>query len=186
VPDSIAWLLIATAALALAAGAAALRRRTRRPGQRPGRPSPTRPAAPGRPRPPTSRASTRTASRAPAKGARPATTKPATPATTGPQAREIWWADVPFHDAEGSKVRPCLVLRRRGDTVVVLKITSQDHRDRGDHILIETSSWDRGAPHDSFLDLSDPYTISAAAFEDKVGRADDATWKTVRAQHKVD
>ncbi|HEY1176855.1 MAG TPA: hypothetical protein VGF17_11915, partial [Phytomonospora sp.] len=41
------------------------------------------------------------------RGGRPA---PTSPSAGGPAPGEIWWADVPFEDGTGSKVRPCLVL----------------------------------------------------------------------------
>ncbi len=51
-----------------------------------------------------------------------------------PYRGDLWWADVPYADGSGGKVRPCLVLLRRPDGVVVLKITSQDKSRRRDHV----------------------------------------------------
>jgi hypothetical protein len=100
-----------------------------------------------------------------------------------PQPGEIWWADVPYEDGTGHKVRPCLVLRTHRKRVEVLKITSQDHSDRRDHVQIPTRAWDKKATHNSFLDLSDPFHLGDAAFSRKAGRIDDATWKAVRQLH---
>jgi PemK-like, MazF-like toxin of type II toxin-antitoxin system len=47
-----------------------------------------------------------------------------------PTPGEIWWADVPFAEGTGAKIRPCLVVRTHTDSVDVLKITSQDKRTR--------------------------------------------------------
>jgi hypothetical protein len=100
-----------------------------------------------------------------------------------PQPREIWWADVPFEDGTGTKVRPCLVLRTGPRAIEVLKITSQDQRDRRDHVEIPTRSWDKHATHNSFLDLSDPYRLRDAAFTRKAGVLDERTWALVRRVH---
>lgn len=99
---------------------------------------------------------------------------------TAPRPGEIWWADVPYADGTGSKVRPCLVLRVDGRDADVLKITSQDKSDRDDHVPIPTRSWDPNADHDSFLDISDPIPLPVAAFEDRAGPCDPDLWQAVR------
>ena len=100
-----------------------------------------------------------------------------------PLPGEIWWADVPYEDGAGSKVRPCLVLRATTRRVEVLKITSQDQSDRSDHVKIPTKHWDRKATHDSFLDLSDPISVVPTALERKAGEIDAKVWKLVRRVH---
>jgi hypothetical protein len=141
------------------------RQRSRRPA-RPGKPAPTRPrgrsTAPPRPRDRT----------------RPGKSRPG-----AQQPGEIWWADVPYEDGPGSKVRPCLVLRADRDGADILKITSQDKSERTDHVQIPTKSWDPGADHDSFLDLTDPIRVPASAFEDRAGTCDPALWQQVRKLH---
>jgi mRNA-degrading endonuclease toxin of MazEF toxin-antitoxin module len=97
-----------------------------------------------------------------------------------PRRGEIWWADVPFADGSASKVRPCLVLRRGGNGLIVLKITSQDKSHRRDHVLIPTRSWDPQARHDSYLNLGEPITVSAPAFVRRAGRCDPETWRRAR------
>ncbi|MGW4153585.1 type II toxin-antitoxin system PemK/MazF family toxin [Micromonospora chersina] len=99
---------------------------------------------------------------------------------TAPRPREIWWADVPYADGTGSKVRPCLVLRVDGQDVDVLKITSQDKSDRDDHVPIPTRSWDPNADHDSFLDISEPIPLPLTAFEDRAGPCDPDLWQAIR------
>jgi hypothetical protein len=98
---------------------------------------------------------------------------------------EIWWAEVPYEDGTGAKVRPCLVLRTRKGRVEVLKITSQDQSDRRDHVEIPTKSWDKRATHNSFLDLSDPIPVKPTAFSRRAGAIDPKTWKLVRKLHSV-
>jgi hypothetical protein len=102
---------------------------------------------------------------------------------TRPQPGEIWWADVPFEDGTGHKVRPCLVLRTHVRQVEVLKITSQDQSARRDHVEIPTKAWDHRATHNSFLDLSGPLRLRDAAFSRKAGTIDDTSWSAVRQLH---
>ncbi|MCS7478276.1 type II toxin-antitoxin system PemK/MazF family toxin [Umezawaea endophytica] len=102
---------------------------------------------------------------------------------TRPQPGDIWWADVPFRDGDGAKVRPCVVLRTHRRKVDVLRITSQDKSDRHDHLRIPTRSWDPKATHDSFVDLSEPFRLADRAFTRKAGRIAPTSWKTVRDQH---
>lgn len=98
---------------------------------------------------------------------------------------EIWWADVPFEDGPGSKVRPCLIVRPRWSGYDVLKITSQDQRSRRDHVEIATEGWDPGATKNSFLDLSDPIRVREKAVDNRAGALDAATWTKVRKLHGV-
>jgi mRNA-degrading endonuclease toxin of MazEF toxin-antitoxin module len=91
-----------------------------------------------------------------------------------PRRGEIWWADVPYADGTGSKVRPCLVLRRRLIGIVVLKITSQDKSHRRDHVPIPTRSWDPRARHDSYLNVGEPVTVRRRAFQRRAGVCDPA------------
>ncbi|MFI5833060.1 type II toxin-antitoxin system PemK/MazF family toxin [Micromonospora sp. NPDC051300] len=97
-----------------------------------------------------------------------------------PRPGEIWWADVPYADGTGSKVRPCLVLRVDGADAEVLKITSQDKSDRDDHVPVPTRGWDADAEHDSWLDVSAPIPVPLTAFEDKAGDCDAGVWRGVR------
>jgi mRNA-degrading endonuclease toxin of MazEF toxin-antitoxin module len=132
-----------------------------------------RPRQPGRTRPP----------------GRP-TAKPAPPKrrpapSTGPLPGEIWWADVPYEDGTGHKVRPCVVLRSDAASRDVLKITSQDQSGRHDHVVIPTRTWDPDADHDSYLDLTGPIRVPVASFEDRAGTLDAATWQKVRRLHGV-
>ncbi|MDG4808241.1 type II toxin-antitoxin system PemK/MazF family toxin [Micromonospora sp. WMMD1120] len=136
----------------------------RRPGTRPERgagdrrPTPPRPRNAGRP-----------------------TAEPRSARDDSPAPGEIWWADVPYADGSGSKVRPCLVLRVDSRGADVLKITSQDKSDRDDHVRIPTREWDPGAEHDSYLSLAEPIRLSLADFADHAGRCDADLWREVRS-----
>jgi hypothetical protein len=134
-------------------------RRTTRPGTRPARPT-----------------------RAPSRPSRPV--GPSRPATR-PLPGEIWWADVPYEDGTGSKVRPCLVLRTRRGGADVLKITSQDKSDRSDHVRLPTRRWDPRADRDSYLEVAEPIRLRAAAFARRAGTCDPAVWRGVRRLHGV-
>ena len=96
-----------------------------------------------------------------------------------PSSGDIWWADVPYARGRGAKLRPCLVLRRRRDGIVVLKITSQDKSHRRDHVLIPTRRWDARADHDSYLNLGEPIVVRPAAFQRRAGTADLRTRRQV-------
>lgn len=117
--------------------------------------------------------------------AKPRKRPPAKRPATGPAPGDIWWADVPFEDGTGSKVRPCLVLRANAKSVDVLKITSQDQSRRRDHVEIATRHWDPRAKHNSHLDLTDPIRVPRRSFADKAGRLDAATWRKVRRLHGI-
>ena len=96
-----------------------------------------------------------------------------------PGRGDIWWADVPYARGPGSKLRPCLVLRRGREGIVVLKITSQDKSHRRDHVLIPTRRWDARAGHDSYLNLAEPIVVRPAAFHRRAGTADLRTRRAV-------
>ena len=96
-----------------------------------------------------------------------------------PSSGDIWWADVPDARGEGSKLRPCLVLRRERAGIVVLKITSQDKSHRRDHVPIPTRRWDARAQHDSYLNLGEPIVVRPAAFQRRAGAADLRTRREV-------
>ncbi|MBQ0900593.1 type II toxin-antitoxin system PemK/MazF family toxin [Micromonospora sp. U21] len=174
-PEALLWAVAIL--LAVAAGWAwngwRHRAANRRSGNRPGS---TRTVG-RRPAPPRPRAAGRTAT-----GPR---SRDADPGAGTPAPGEIWWADVPYADGSGSKVRPCLVLRADSRGVDVLKITSQDKSDRDDHVRIPTRDWDPGAEHDSYLSLTEPTRISSAAFADRAGNCDADLWRSVRSLHHL-
>ncbi|MGC1215632.1 MAG: type II toxin-antitoxin system PemK/MazF family toxin, partial [Micromonospora sp.] len=103
--------------------------------------------------------------------------------TADPRPGEIWWADVPYADGTGSKVRPCLVVHADNRGADVLKITSQDKSGRDDHVRIPTRDWDADADHDSWLDLAEPLHVAADAFANRAGTCDPDLWRQVRRLH---
>lgn len=120
---------------------------------------------------------------------RPPTRRPALLTVAPPEWRnrpapgQIWWADVPFTDGSGSKVRPCLVVRTGPGRIEALKITSQDKSARRDHVRIPTRGWDRKADHDSWLDLRQVFTLADGAFDRHAGTVDGGTWQLVNRSH---
>src|SRR3954466_12083053 len=136
------WLLLAALGAVLIVAWQA-RSRVKSKTRRPGGPRP-----PGRPKAPPSKTPS---PKAPPLKSRAKAQKP--------RPGEIWWADVPYEDYSGHKVRPCVVLRGRGGYRQVLKITSQDQSRRGDHVRIITRTWDPDADHDSYLDLTGPVRV---------------------------
>jgi len=116
---------------------------------------------------------------------KPAPPKRGTTPVAGPQPGEIWWADVPYEDGTGHKIRPCLVLRSGAKHREVLKITSQDQSDRNDHVVIPTRTWDADADHDSWLDLTGPIRVPLGGFQDRAGTLDAKIWQKVRRLHGV-
>jgi len=124
--------------------------------------------------------------RGPTRG-RPVTPlRPPRPGWRGrPAPGEIWWADVPFQDGAGSKIRPCLVLRTGPGGSAVLKITSQDQSARAAHLRLPTAGWDPRAGHDSWLDLRSAYQLRTVAFQRRAGVVDTRSWKAVRRAHQT-
>jgi hypothetical protein len=89
-----------------------------------------------------------------------------------PDPGEVVWAWVPFEEDDGrGKDRPVLVIGRRGDELVGLMLSSQDHdRDAADEARfgrrwadVGTGAWDpRGRPSEVRLDrllVLDPATV---------------------------
>jgi hypothetical protein len=111
---------------------------------------------------------------------------PPRPAWRGrPAHGEIWWADVPYQEGNGSKIRPCLVLRTGRGGSAVLKITSQDQSTRAAHLRLPTAGWDPRADHDSWLDLRSAYQLRQASFQRRAGVVDARSWKAVRRAHET-
>jgi mRNA-degrading endonuclease toxin of MazEF toxin-antitoxin module len=110
--------------------------------------------------------------------------RPARPSGPRPRAGEIWWADVPYADGTGSKVRPCLVLRTRRGKADVLKITSQV-KGRADHVPLPTKLWDPRAQRDSYLAVGEVVPVAAAAFVRLAGDCDVRVWRAVQRLHRI-
>ncbi|WP_424537178.1 type II toxin-antitoxin system PemK/MazF family toxin [Sphaerisporangium viridialbum] len=178
--DRLMTVLVVCGVLLVAAGLVAVLVRGKvapreRGGSRPGR----KPSAPGGRRPRPARKGRPAAG--PGRRPLPVHSRPPSPAwESRPAPGQIWWADVPYSDGSGSKVRPCLVVRTHPRNVEVLKITSQDKSDRGEYLSIPTAGWDPHATKDSWLDLSETHVVRDRDFRNLAAASCDArTWKRV-------
>lgn len=97
-----------------------------------------------------------------------------------PQAAEIWWANVPFEDAPGTKDRPCLVLAVHGKHAVVAKITSKYHDERAGVIPLPPGSVGDAHGRASFLETDELREVPVWDFRRRVGVVDPALWDQVR------
>ncbi|MFE4517488.1 type II toxin-antitoxin system PemK/MazF family toxin [Kitasatospora sp. NPDC056783] len=119
----------------------------------------------------------RRARRAGRPAARP--TGPAGPwpsAGAGPRPREIWWAEVPFEDGPGSKDRPCLVLRVRGRTATVAKITSRHHAERPGVLALPPGSVGDRRGRAGWLETDELREVPLSAFRRRAGTVDRRVW----------
>lgn len=97
-----------------------------------------------------------------------------------PEPQEIWWAEVPFEDGPGSKDRPCLVLRVRGRTATVAKITSKHHAERPGVLPLPPGSVGDRQGRASWLETDELREVPLSAFRRRAGTVDRQVWS--RAQ----
>ncbi len=97
-----------------------------------------------------------------------------------PKAGEIWWAQVPYEDVPGGKDRPCLVLRVRGGTATVAKITSKFHDERAGVIPLAPGTVADAHGRPSFLETDELREVGVGEFRRRVGVVDPALWDQVR------
>jgi len=98
----------------------------------------------------------------------------------GPRAGEIWWAEVPYEDGPGAKDRPCLVLRVRGGSALVAKITSKNHADRPGVIALPDGAVGDARGRASFLETDELREVAVRVFRRRVGTVDREVWARVR------
>ncbi|MFG2909296.1 type II toxin-antitoxin system PemK/MazF family toxin [Kitasatospora sp. NPDC048286] len=112
----------------------------------------------------------------------PAGPQPRPRTGAGPQPQEIWWAQVPFEDGPGSKDRPCLVLRVRGRTATVAKITSKHHAERPGVLALPPGSVGDRQGRTSWLETDELREVPLSAFRRRAGAVDRQVWtRTQRA-----
>ncbi|WP_246147801.1 type II toxin-antitoxin system PemK/MazF family toxin [Nonomuraea turkmeniaca] len=98
---------------------------------------------------------------------------------------QIWWADVPYRGGEGSKERPCLVVRTHQDGIEVLQITSKAKPHLPFRMQIPTKSWDPKARTDSTLDFSGtPRFVDNHRVRRLLGSCDARVWNVVTQYHQ--
>ncbi|MFE9684300.1 type II toxin-antitoxin system PemK/MazF family toxin [Streptomyces sp. NPDC006285] len=97
-----------------------------------------------------------------------------------PRPAEIWWANVPYEDGDGSKDRPCLVLSVRGRGAVVAKITTKRHDERGGVIPLPAGAVGDAHGRASFLETEELRRVPVREFRRRVGEVDPRVWAQVR------
>ncbi|MGW1846201.1 type II toxin-antitoxin system PemK/MazF family toxin [Streptomyces sp. NPDC001966] len=97
-----------------------------------------------------------------------------------PRPGEIWWAEVPYEDGPGAKDRPCLVLSVRGDSVLVVKITSKHHEERPGVIALPAGTVGDARGRASFLETDELREVAVRGFRRRVGVVDAGVWERVR------
>ncbi|MEV5354076.1 type II toxin-antitoxin system PemK/MazF family toxin [Streptomyces sp. NPDC086081] len=97
-----------------------------------------------------------------------------------PQPAEIWWADVPYEDAAGSKDRPCLVLAVRGERATVAKITTRFRHERAGVIPLPPGSVGDARGRASFVETDELREVPVWGFRRRIGVVDPALWDRVR------
>jgi hypothetical protein len=107
-------------------------------------------------------------------------TAPGTAEAGRPQPAEIWWADVPYEDAAGSRDRPCLVLAVRGERATVAKITTRFRHERTGVIPLPPGSVGDARGRASFLETDELREVPVWGFRRRVGVVDPALWDQVR------
>ncbi|MET8541708.1 type II toxin-antitoxin system PemK/MazF family toxin [Kitasatospora sp. NPDC004799] len=117
---------------------------------------------------------------APRPAGRTGPTAPRPGTGAAPQPREIWWAQVPFEDGPGAKDRPCLVLRVRGRTATVAKITSKHHAGRPGVLALPPGSVGDRQGRASWLETDELREVPLSAFRRRAGTVDRQVW--ARAQ----
>ncbi|MFI2611409.1 type II toxin-antitoxin system PemK/MazF family toxin [Kitasatospora sp. NPDC018619] len=110
----------------------------------------------------------------------PAGTRPRPRTGAGPRPQEVWWAQVPFEDGPGSKDRPCLVLRVRGRSATVAKITSRHHAERPGVLALPPGTVGDRQGRTSWLETDELREVPLSDFRRRAGTVDGRVW--ARAQ----
>ncbi|AKH86677.1 hypothetical protein AA958_10720 [Streptomyces sp. CNQ-509] len=99
-----------------------------------------------------------------------------------PEPGEVWWAAVPYGNAETAdgEDRPCLVLRTAGETVTVAWITTRADGGRPDRIPLPPGSAGAGADRPAFLETDELHEVAFRDLRRGAGPVDPAVWDRVR------
>ncbi len=87
---------------------------------------------------------------------------------------------MPYEDGPGAKDRPCLVLRVRGGSVLVAKITSKYHEDRPGVIALPAGAVGDARGRASFLETDELREVAVRVFRRRAGVVDPEVWQRVR------
>ncbi|HEU5143608.1 MAG TPA: type II toxin-antitoxin system PemK/MazF family toxin [Dermatophilaceae bacterium] len=86
------------------------------------------------------------------------------------QVGEVWWAQIPFEEGDGSKDRPALVVAAGRRTATVLMFTSADKRGREGFVPVDPRIW--RSPRTSYLRLDRQITVPLTSMRRREGLAD--------------
>ncbi len=87
---------------------------------------------------------------------------------------------MPFEDGPGAKDRPCLVLRVRGGSALVAKITSKYHADRPGVIPLPDGAVGDARGRASYLETDELREVAVRVFRRRVGAVAPEVWERVR------
>lgn len=82
---------------------------------------------------------------------------------------EVWWADFPYEDISGSKVRPVVIVGANHDTYhcVTLMVTSQNP---SDDKIYEIEHWNQaGLKKPSYIRLMNKHTFHFSELINRIG-----------------
>lgn len=81
---------------------------------------------------------------------------------------DIYWADIPYYDEDGSKIRPAVIVADIGTKIKVLKITSVG---KAPNLQLRISAWhEAGLSKESFIVFEPFYDIDKSRIKEKIGR----------------
>lgn len=105
-----------------------------------------------------------------------------------PAPGEIWHAEVPFRDNDGSKTRYCVIVGNRAGHAEVLKITSKDKDHRSDHIRMPNDGWDFSSGLDHWVEIGlPPLKVPYADFTEvrPKGHCPAAVWRRLQEAQRA-
>ncbi|AUH42817.1 type II toxin-antitoxin system PemK/MazF family toxin [Streptomyces sp. CMB-StM0423] len=109
-------------------------------------------------------------------------TEPGAGPAPEPEPGEVWWALVPYGNAETAdgEDRPCLVLKTAAGTVTVAWITTREDGGRPDRIPLPPGSTGEGEDRPAFLETDGLHEVALRDLRRSAGPVDPAVWDRVR------
>lgn len=81
---------------------------------------------------------------------------------------DIYWADIPYYDDDGNKIRPAVVIADIGESVKFLKITSAG---KTASLQLPITEWQSaGLSKESYIVFEPFYDISKDRVKERIGR----------------
>ena len=88
-----------------------------------------------------------------------------------PKPMEVWLADIPFDNGQGSKIRPVIVVRENNGKFDVVMMTSSKPNSEKDFILMDPES--AGLEYGSTVKAGKIYSVTSFKFRQKKGNLSD-------------